>query len=98
MQDPIASVGAHRLNVNLATHYFNIGHYVRFGSKADICGAKGLSALRPKADTCSAILERVIPIKSPISLQLHQCVGRFRKAGQSPDRLPQYWLAIGGSQ
>ena len=27
---------------------------VRFGSKADICSAKGMSALPPKADMCGA--------------------------------------------
>ena len=28
---------------------------VRFGSLADLCGAKGMSALPPKADMCSAL-------------------------------------------
>ena len=76
--------------------------HVRFAPYSDresVPPQNAMPALLLKADTCSAMLGRVIPIKSPISLiQLHQCVGRFRKAGQSPDRLPQYWLAIGGSQ
>ena len=28
---------------------------VRFGSKADMCSAKGMSALPPRADMCSAL-------------------------------------------
>jgi hypothetical protein len=36
--------------------------------------------------------------KHPALTTAHQYFGRFRKADQIPDRLPQYWLAIGGSQ
>ena len=35
---------------------------VRFGSKADMCGANGISALPPKADMCSATRDvRFVP-------------------------------------
>ena len=39
------------------------GADVRFGSKADMCSAKGMSALPPKADMCGATSHvRFVPI------------------------------------
>jgi hypothetical protein len=46
---------------------------VRFGSKADMCSAKGMSALPPKADMCGATrYVRFVPIADIPSACLNQ--------------------------
>ena len=57
------------------------GDDVRFGSKADICGANGMSALPPKADMCVATKDVRFGPKSDMTGLFDHLAGEAQNRG-----------------